>query len=60
MQAALTQRLSSTHEGVDPGWEQIEQHFIEHDTPEIKDYAEDIDSLLVFVRERAQSLWRNI
>ncbi|EKM57472.1 uncharacterized protein PHACADRAFT_206377 [Phanerochaete carnosa HHB-10118-sp] len=30
------------------GWEAIERHVIKHDTAEMRDYAEDIDTLLVF------------
>ena len=31
------------------GWEGIENHVMKHDTAEMKDYADDIDTLLVFV-----------
>ena len=31
------------------GWEGIENHVMKHDTAEMKDYTDDIDTLLVFV-----------
>lgn len=41
------------------GWEGIEQHLLKHDTGEMKYYAEDIDTLLVFVRPSCLPLVRD-
>ena len=34
------------------GWAGIEHHMVKHDSDMVKDYADDIDTLLVFVRKQ--------